>query len=69
MKVEVTAIEATCDNPPCGSIQTAVDPADIGGYSGSVLYTSSAGGWGAEWFACKPGCIRGAVMHSLKVAD
>ena len=61
---EIKAIQYTCDG--CGSINIVVDSMEILGYTGSVLWQYETGGHAAEWYACKPTCIKNAVTNALR---
>jgi len=65
MKTEIKVDQYTCDNPACGRVvlhDPEYDEAVPWGYHGTASLINERGGIGGEWFACKKGCVRGAVL-------
>jgi hypothetical protein len=55
----------SCDDPGCATRIVCETEELPDGFHGKVLEVGSFGGRDAEWFACRPTHIRGAVEHSL----
>lgn len=63
---KIEAIEYTCDS--CGVIKIVIDELELNGYTGTVFWQYPTGGHGANWYACKPSCIKLAVTNALREA-
>lgn len=63
MKMEVQAIEYTCDG--CAKSTVAKDEDEVLGLSGDVFEVTKYGGNGAEWWACSRKCIAKAIINVL----
>lgn len=68
MRVKLTLVQYTCDNPKCTKSIT-VDPAmedDLFlGLKGDVFEVTKSGGGGADWYACSRKCVGPAIAEAL----
>lgn len=61
MAEEITALRFQCGG--CGKVEIVPLGEEVPlGFHGTVIeHATMGGGWGGEWYACKPSCIRKAV--------
>lgn len=64
MKRKVRAVEYECDC--CGHVTIMTDDEPPNGITGTALEVTNIGGNSAEWYACKRGCIAGAIVNALQ---